>query len=183
LWATTRDAIRATTALAAVVSVATLSACVPLSPRDRAIESARTSWQETLAGLEASLPSDGENTLRGYAIEVGSLGVSSSLLDADEAAIRAVAYELQSQASFVLEISENGAVGTVLLYISGVFETGGGLTYEKEIVYSCAAVEVDLENHHVLGYEGAECTAPIYSVVGSAGETDFDEIVGDADGD
>ncbi len=95
--------------------------------------------------------------------------------------MRAAAYELDAQSAFILEASESGSVGTVLLYISGFHETGGGGSYEKVIVYSCATVQVDLEQHEVTGYEPADCTASIYAVNGSVNEIDFDEIARAAD--
>jgi hypothetical protein len=153
-----------------------VSGCAPQNPRDRAIDSAHTSWRDADAALRDVLPQLPSSGFREYIVEAGALGASPSLLDADEATLREYSYQLQSPASYVLDASETGSVATALMYFAGAYEGGGGLDYQNEIVFSCATVRIDLAGSEVLGYEPADCGAVIYAVVGTAGEVDFEAI-------
>ena len=168
----------ATEAIAGVLLAIALVGCTPVDPHTRAVESARASFHGATESIERLLPDLPRDRIRDHIVETGVLGISASLIDADDEEIRAEAYGLQGQSSYVLDAGQEGDIATVLLYVSGYFETGGGWSYHKELVFTCVIVTMDL-TQETLGYEGAGCPERMYSFVNLDDEIEFGELSGE----
>lgn len=98
-------------------------------------------------------------------------------MDADSAEIlTTVGYGLQSQSSYVLDVMDDEDRSSILMYVSGYAETGGGGSYRKEIAFACVTFDIDLELSRLGDARSAECTEDVYALVDSDDELDAEAL-------
>ncbi|MCU1417157.1 MAG: hypothetical protein JWP32_1331 [Schumannella sp.] len=171
--------IRRTAILAGVSAVllsTALTGCVPAkNAHQLAVEAARTSFDTATEGISDALSDVPSTGLREKIIEDGAFAGSASLIDADDDRFRAEADGLTGLSSYILDASQNGTDPTLLLYVSGYAEGGGGLSYERATAFTCVTVTMNLEAR-TLSYAGASCPDGIYAQVEKTSEIDLDEL-------
>ncbi|AYF97841.1 hypothetical protein [Protaetiibacter intestinalis] len=163
----------------AVVLLAVLSGCATPDPRKFALESAQANFQGFDQQVQEQLPDLPTTGFRDFVVQSHRFGGAGSLIDLTEAEIREDAYSLQYGTTRILEASQDDDIATVLGFVSGYYETGGGWSYKQATVFSCFTVSLDLDDQRVLGFDDADCTDAIYAVTSRDDEVPFSELVPD----
>jgi len=162
--------------VAALAIMVTLTGCAQTDPRVKAIEAARSTYEELQESIEAGLGRLPAEDFREYLIEVNGLGEAASLIGFTDEQIRQDAYSLQYGVARTLDASQQGDVGTALLFVSGYYETGGGLSYVQETAYSCFTVTIDLPAQEIIDIADARCSDAVYAIVDEQDDVDLSEL-------